>query len=109
MWLLWQTHEVPDEKQEREEMITPRMKRRIKHKLSSERPTIWIGKKGATQEVIDEIDNQLERTEIVKIRILRTALEEDNVEAIASRIAQQTKSTLFEVRGHTLIIYRKKE
>ena len=56
-----------------------------------------------------EIDGQLERTEIVKARILKNALAENNAKNIAAKIAQQTESVLVEVRGHTFMLYRKKK
>jgi len=90
-------------------MVTPKMRRRIKHELSDERPTVWIGKKGVSEEIFAEIDAQLERTEMVKGKILKTALGERNAKEVASRIAQQTNSTLVEVRGHTFMLYRKKK
>jgi RNA-binding protein len=89
-------------------MITPRMKRRIKRALSAERPTVRIGKNGVSEEVLAELDSQLERTEVVRSRILNTALGETRAKAIAAEIAQKTESTLVEVRGHTFILYRKK-
>jgi len=90
-------------------MITPKMRRRIKHELSAERPAVWIGKNGISQEVLVEVDRQLEKTEMVKVRILKVALEENNAKAIADEIAQQTESVLVEVRGHTFMLYRKKK
>ncbi len=90
-------------------MITPKIKRRIKRELSGEKPTIWIGKKGTAQEILDEIDEQLERTETIKVRVLKTALHEENAKVIANKIAQQTESNLIEVRGHTFVLHRKKK
>lgn len=90
-------------------MITPRMKRRIKHELSAKKPTVWIGKSGGSREVLDEIHSQLERTEMVKVKILKTALAEDSAKKIANKIAQQTASSLVEVRGHTFMLYKKKK
>ena len=89
-------------------MITPKMKRRIKNELSAEKPTVWIGKNGISREVLDEIDKQLERVEMVKVKILKTALGEDSAENIARKIAQGTESFLVEIRGHTIILYRKR-
>ena len=90
-------------------MITSRIKRRIKQELSAEKPTVWIGKHGVTQKILAEIDAQLERTEMVKAKILKTALEEEDAKAIADEVAQQTNSALVEVRGHTFMLFRKKK
>jgi len=83
------------------------MKRRIKRELSVEKPTVWIGKEGATSQIINEISRHLEKREIVKVRILKSALKNEETKNIASKIARQTSSTLIEVRGHTLLLYKR--
>jgi len=90
-------------------MITPRMKRRIKRELSVEKPTIWVGKEGATPQIMEEISKQLDKREMLKIRVLKSALKEEEAKGIASKIAQQTNSTLIEVRGHTLMLYKRRK
>ena len=87
-------------------MITPKMKRRIKNELSAEKPTIWIGKEGASLQIFNEISRQLEKREMVKVKVLRSALKEEETKGIASKIAQQTESTLIDVRGHMIILYK---
>ncbi len=89
-------------------MITPRMKRRIKRELSAERPTIWVGKGGATPQIVSEISRQLEKRKILKVRILKSALKDEEAKSVASKIAQQTASTLIEVRGHTILLYKRR-
>ena len=51
-------------------MITPKMKRWIRQKISGERPMVWIGKQGATPQIINEILRQLDEKEVVKVKIL---------------------------------------
>ena len=90
-------------------MITAGMKRRLKRKFSIERPTVWIGKEGSTQRILDEIDRQLEQREVVKAKILQTALKKAETKEITTQIASQTNSTLIEIRGHTFILHRKRK
>jgi RNA-binding protein len=87
-------------------MITPKMKRRIKNELSTEKPTIWIGKEGTSPQILNEISRQLEKREMIKVKVLRSALKEEETKKIASKITQQTESTLIDVRGHTVILYK---
>jgi len=87
-------------------MITSRMKRRIKRELSGEKPTVWVGKEGAAPKTVNEVSRQLEKREMVKVKILKSALKEDETREIASKIGQQTGSTLIDIRGHTLILYK---
>lgn len=86
--------------------LTKRMKRRIKQELNTEKPTIWIGKEGATAQLINEINSQLKKREIIKAKILKTALKEEKAKDIATKVATQTNSTLIEVRGHTFMLYK---
>ncbi|KPV61828.1 MAG: RNA-binding protein YhbY [Candidatus Bathyarchaeota archaeon BA1] len=87
-------------------MITPRMRRRLKRELSVEKPTIWVGKEGVTSQAMNEIGRQLEKREMVKVKLLRSALKEGEALGIASKIAQQTESALIDVRGHTFVLYK---
>jgi RNA-binding protein len=89
-------------------MITAKMKRRIKHKLSAEKPTVWVGKEGATTQILNEISKQLDKREMIKAKILKSALQDEEAKSIATKIAKQTESQLIEVRGHTFLLYKRK-
>lgn len=84
-------------------------KRRIRRKLSMERPTIWIGKGGASQEMLNEIEKQLEKKQMIKIKILKNALKTDEATQVASKIAEKTAASLVEVRGHTFMLYKRRK
>jgi RNA-binding protein len=95
-------------KKKRETVITPKMKRRIKRALSAERPTVHIGKEGATTQIIKEVAKQLDTREMIKAKILKSALKDEETKNIATKIAEQTDSELVEVRGHTFLLYKRK-
>jgi RNA-binding protein len=78
----------------------------MKRELSLEKPTIWVGKEGASPQTINEILRQLEKRKTVKIQILKNALGDESAKDIASKTAQQTASTLIDVRGHTFILHK---
>ena len=90
-------------------MITSRMKRRMIRKSSSESPTVWVGKEGSTAQILNEVSRQLEQHEVVKGKILQSALKDEGAKELAARIAKETESALVEVRGHTFILYRRKK
>ncbi len=83
------------------------MKRHIKHKLKDEKPTIWIGKEGVKPQLLKEIEKQLEKKKMLKIKVLGSALQKDETKNIAATVAQQTEASLVEVRGHTFMLYRR--
>ncbi len=89
--------------------ITTRMKRHVRHVLKDENPTIWVGKDGLTTQSIAEMEKQLQKNKMVKVRILPAALQELNTaESIAAKAAKQTEAALVEVRGHVFILFRKR-
>ena len=89
--------------------ITTKMKRHVKHVLKEENPTIHVGKDGFTPQSASEIDKQLERNKQVKVKILRSALQTETAKTIATKAAEQTNSSLVEVRGHVFILYRRRK
>ncbi len=90
--------------------ITTRMKRHVRHVLKDENPTIWVGKDGLTPQLISEIEKQLQKNKMVKVRILPAALQGDNTaQSIAAKAAEQTDAALVEVRGHVFILFRKRK
>ncbi len=86
--------------------ITPGKKRYVKRQLTNAQPTIHIGKNGATAELIKEIEKQLQKETMVKIKLLKTALVEAKTRYVATKIAQQIDADLVEVRGHTFMMYK---
>jgi RNA-binding protein len=83
------------------------MKRHVRHKLKDENPTIWIGKDGLTPQLSGEIEKQLEKKKMLKIKILKSALQQETAKDIASKAAEQAGASLVEVRGHVFILYRR--
>lgn len=86
--------------------MTSRIPRHVIHKSRALKPTVWIGKNGVSQEILNEIQKQLDGKNMVKIRILKSAIQEEQVRKIASRIAIQTEALLMDIRGHTFTLYK---
>jgi RNA-binding protein len=90
--------------------ITTRMKRHVRYVLKDEDPTIWVGKEGLTLQLATEIEKQLQKNKMLKIRILPAALQgEVTAQSIATDAAEKTNSGLVEVRGHVFILFRKRK
>ncbi len=86
------------------------MKRHVKHVLKDENPTVWVGKEGLTMQLAGELEKQLQKNRMVKVRILPAALQGDNTaQSIATKAAEQTGAALVEVRGHVFILFRKRK
>jgi len=90
--------------------MTKRMARKAKRsKTTGERPTVRIGKKGATGSLMNEISKHLDKRKSVKVKILTTALIDEEANGIAQKVAKETKSKIVQLRGHTFILYKPKK
>ncbi|MCS7140439.1 MAG: YhbY family RNA-binding protein [Candidatus Nezhaarchaeota archaeon] len=86
------------------------IKKAVKNKMTS-RADVNIGKKGLTSSVLNEIDKRLDTNEIVKVRVLKSALAAEGIEdrkQFARILAEKLKASLMEVRGYTVVLYRRR-
>lgn len=66
-----------------------------------------IGKSGVTEGVVKELQTWLSREPLVKVRLLKSALtDEQDTAALARVLASRARVRLIEVRGHTALFYR---
>lgn len=79
---------------------------RLKSEANKLSPILNIGKNGITDTLIDELNKQIKASRLVKVRILKSAEEGKDIKVIAEEIANATRSTLIEVRGRTVVLYR---
>jgi RNA-binding protein len=67
--------------------------------------TVWVGKSGVGA-VVDELDDQLDDRELVKVKFLRAARGETDVETLAADLADRVDADVVETRGNTAVLYR---
>jgi RNA-binding protein len=62
------------------------------------KPTIWVGKQGMTETIIEEIRSQVKVRKIIKVKWLEsTGLEPEEV-------ARESGTVLLQVRGRTMVL-----
>jgi len=76
----------------------------LKRELNPEKPTLWIGKNGIAPDLVEEANRQLQDSEVVKIRVHRIVTLP--VKEVADIVASKTESTVIDVKGRTLVIYK---
>jgi len=79
----------------------------LKRKATHISPCLNIGKSGITDPLIDELRKQLKRNRLVKVKILKTAIDEMDRNDIAKEISMRTRSLLVEVKGNSAVLYLK--
>ena len=67
--------------------------------------TVWVGKHGI-EAVVDELDDQLDDRELVKVKFHRSARAGTDAETLAGDLAERVGASVVETRGHTAVIER---
>jgi RNA-binding protein len=62
--------------------------------------TVWVGK-GGLDPVEDELSDQLDDRELVKVKFLRAARGGTTTEELAEELADRVDADVVETRGHT--------
>ncbi len=69
---------------------------------------VIIGKKGLYKGVLEEIKRRLKEKEVIKVRVLKSALKVTGLDrkAIAREVAKRVGAVLLDIRGRTFVLYR---
>ena len=82
---------------------------KIKERIAG-KVDVQLGKRGVTEAFIREVKSRLDKHGVVKIRVLKSFRRtfSVDVEEIAERVAEETQSKVYEVRGFTFILIKEK-
>ncbi len=85
-------------------------KHKIKQKAKNLEPHIRIGKKGLTNEVVKEVTNYFKDKEVIKIKLLKTAIKDrKHKKALAVELAGKTSSMLIDRVGSVIVLHKPKK
>ena len=70
-------------------------------------PSVRIGKTGVTENLIQEIKDQLTKRKLVKIKINKGVFERSQKNEVWNYICEQTDSTLISSRGNVGVVWAK--
>lgn len=78
-----------------------RFLRALGHKL---KPVVMVGRNNITPEVISSVEEALNAHELIKIKLQEGCLE--NRYEVANHLAEQTYSSVVQVLGKTILLFR---
>lgn len=67
-------------------------------------PVINIGKASLTPEVVQAVDEALEKRELVKVAVLKNCFDDPKI--LAQTLAERTRSEVVRVIGKKIVLYR---
>jgi RNA-binding protein len=81
-------------------------KKELKNKARLIEPVIRIGKSGLTENAVDEIKKQLKKKKLIKIKFLKSFISDKNKKHVANEIAEKTQSTLIDMVGFVVVLWK---
>ncbi len=70
-------------------------------------PILQVGKGGISDNLIKQVDDALDARELIKLTVLETS-PDDGID-IGNELASKTNSTLVQVMGRKITLYRKRK
>ena len=86
-------------------MLTSKQKKQLKAKAQGLKSLIQIGRNGATPAAIANIDRALEEHQLIKVKFNDHKSQKAELSQL---IASETRSTIIDIIGNTLILHREK-
>ncbi len=75
--------------------------RSLGHELD---PVFLVGKGGLSEQITKELDDVLEARELIKVRVLKSCLEDRG--EMADKIAEELGADVVQKIGHSFLLYR---
>jgi RNA-binding protein len=70
-------------------------------------PILRLGKNGITDNILSEIETHLKKRKLIKLKMVKGFLEENDRKKTAQKIAEQTGSQLIEQTGFVIVLYKR--
>ena len=88
-------------------MITGKQRAYLRGLANTMSPIFQIGKNGVEEAFLKQLEDALEARELIKITVLETA--PDTAKNFSLEIADQTNSTVIQVIGNKITLFRQKK
>jgi RNA-binding protein len=88
-------------------MMTIEQIKELKAKAKALEPMVRIGKNGLTGSVVSQVALLLNKRKLVKVKFLKSFLENNERKSSAAELAQGTGSELIEQVGFVVVLYKR--
>jgi len=85
-------------------LLTGKQRSYLKSLANNIEPIFQVGKNGITENFIKQIDDALEKRELIKVKVLNNSLLDAN--EVANEIAEKTNAEFVQSIGNKFVLYR---
>ena len=75
--------------------------------LQALKPSVWIGKRGLADTQIKEIKAQLDKKNLIKIKVLKNALGNQKIKEMSAQIADAANAEIVSQTGFIIFLRKK--
>lgn len=87
--------------------LTGKQKRYLRSKGHHLKPIFQVGKAGVNDNMVEQINDALEKRELLKVSVLQNCLEDTHI--IAEKLARGTNAHIVQIIGHSILLYKRSE
>lgn len=88
-------------------MLTGKQKRHLRSLAHHEKAIFQVGKSGVNENMIEQINEALEKRELIKVSILQNC--EEDKEEIAQQLGNGTGAEIVQIIGFNIVLYKESE
>ncbi|HLR66519.1 ribosome assembly RNA-binding protein YhbY [Virgibacillus alimentarius] len=88
-------------------MLTGKQKRYLRAEANQLKPIFQVGKAGVNENMIQQIQEALEKRELIKVSILQNCL--DDRGTVANQLVEHTGAELVQVIGNSIVLYKESQ
>ncbi|MFU0791400.1 ribosome assembly RNA-binding protein YhbY [Cerasibacillus sp. JNUCC 74] len=85
-------------------MLTGKQKRFLRAEANQLKPIFQVGKIGVNQNMVTQIEDALEKRELLKVSILQNCLEDKTI--VAEQLAEGTGAEIVQIIGNNIVLYK---
>lgn len=85
-------------------MLTGKQKRFLRAQVHHEKPLIQVGKAGVNDNLISQLNDLLEKRELIKVTVLQNCL--DDKTFVAEQLVAKTDAHLVQIIGNIIVLYK---
>lgn len=88
-------------------MLTGKQKRFLRAEANQMKPIFQVGKTGVNDNMIKQIEEALEKRELIKISMLQNCVEDKHT--VAEQLSSGAHAEIVQVIGNNIILYKESE
>lgn len=85
-------------------MLTGKQKRFLRKQAHHLQPIFQVGKYGVNEQMIKQINEALEKRELIKVTVLQNCLTDKRT--IAEELSEKTKASIVQIIGRQIVLFK---